>query len=93
MPGNKRPRKPRPAAPKGPPKSVRDYAKAYRCSHCRSRVNGVYEDGQGVWRMMIGHDGSCPVLRGTLSDAPDAVRAALTIGRPARLIGPRQGAE
>lgn len=85
MPGKKKPRKPKPA-PSGPPKAVKDYAKAYRCSHCRSRVDAVVCAAPGVYRMLIGHDESCPVLRGTLTDAHDAVRAALATGRSARVI-------
>lgn len=85
MPKKKKKRKAGPA-PSGPPKAVKDYAKAYRCSHCRSRVDGVYRDALGVYRMLIGHDESCPVLRGVLTDAHDAIRAAVATGRKARLI-------
>lgn len=79
MPRNKRPRKPKPA-PSGPPKSVRDFANAFECSHCRSEVDGLYRDPSGIWRMMICHDNTCPVLGGTLTDVPDAFRAAAAAG-------------
>jgi hypothetical protein len=80
MPGNKRPRKPKPANPIGPPKSIKEFARQYRCSHCHSHVDGIVKDPSGIWRMMICHSASCPVLRGTLTDVPDTLRAAVAAG-------------
>ncbi|GAA2657493.1 hypothetical protein GCM10010307_72290 [Streptomyces vastus] len=80
MPKKKKPRKPLPA-PKGPPKAIKDYARNYKCSHCNSRVNGVTRDPSGIYHMNVGHDDTCPVLRGALTDVPDAIRAALAAGR------------
>jgi hypothetical protein len=85
MPKKKNSRKPKPAS-SGPPKSVKDYARAYRCSHCRSRVDSVVCAAPGVYQMIIGHDESCPVLRGILTDAHDAVRAAVATGRSACVV-------
>lgn len=79
MPKRNRPRKPVPA-PSGPPKVLKEFARKYRCSHCRSSVDGIVKDPSGIWRMMIGHDGTCPVLRGTLTDLYDTVRAAVAAG-------------
>jgi hypothetical protein len=85
MPKKKRPRKPKPA-PIGPPKAIKDFADSYRCSHCRSNVDGIVKDPSGFYRLMVCHDYSCPVLRGTLTDMPDAVRAAVAVGNPAMVI-------
>lgn len=75
----KRPRKPKPAQ-NGPPKVIKDFAQSYKCSHCRSTVDGIVKDPSGFYRLMVRHDDSCPVLRGTLSDVPDAFRAAAATG-------------
>jgi hypothetical protein len=95
MPGNKKPRKPKPAKPSGPPRAIRDYVKRYECSHCNSSVDGLYRDPTtGIYQMLIGHDETCPVLRGTLTDAHDAIRAARATGRGAVVIAdPLSGGE
>jgi hypothetical protein len=85
MPGNKKPRKPRPA-PSGPPKSIIKFAQNYKCSHCRSRVAELTQDASGIYHVRVGHDGTCPVLRGVLSDVPDTVRAAIATGHVSRVI-------
>ncbi len=90
MPGNKRPRKPRPA-PSGPPKVIKDFAKSYECSHCHSRVTEIVKHPSGIYQVMVGHDESCPVLRGVLSDMPDTVRAAVATGRASRVMGDPNG--
>lgn len=91
MPKKNRPRKPKPA-PSGPPKSVKEFARQYRCSHCRSSVDGITKDPSGMWRMTVCHDASCPVLRGTLTDVPDTFRAAVATGGMTGVItGPLGG--
>lgn len=93
MPGNKRPRKPKPA-PQRPPKAIKEFADSYECSHCRSLVDGIVRDPSGFYRLMVRHDDSCPVLRGNLSDMHDAVRAAVATGRSAMVIAdPLSGGE
>jgi hypothetical protein len=67
-------------APSGPPKAIKKFAQQYRCSHCRSSVDGIVKDPFGIWHVMIGHDDTCPVLRGTLTDVHDAVRAGGVMG-------------
>lgn len=84
MPKKKKHRGSRPAPP-GPPRALKEYAANYRCSHCNSRVSGLSRDALGIYHLSISHDDSCPVLRGTLTDMPDAIRAATTTGRCARL--------
>lgn len=71
--------------PGAPPKAVKDYAKSYKCSHCRSHVAGVFRDARGLYHMSVSHDDTCPVLRGTLTDMHDAIRAAVAAGRATRL--------
>jgi hypothetical protein len=90
MPKKRRPRKP--AKPlSGPPKSIKDFAAQYKCSHCNSRVDGLTRDTTGIYHVAICHDDSCPVLRGTLTDIHDAIRAALAAGRIAGVIAPLGG--
>lgn len=48
-------------------------AAAYACGHCNSTTKLRTIDGIG--RVVVHHDDSCPVLAGTLSAAPDALRA------------------
>jgi hypothetical protein len=86
MPGNKKPRKPRPA-PSGPPKVIKDFAKNYVCGHCRSRVAEVAQDASGIYHVRVFHDNGCPVLSGALTDMPDMVRAAIATGHVATVIG------
>ncbi|QEU91375.1 hypothetical protein [Streptomyces kanamyceticus] len=57
-------------------------ASAYRCGHCRSRSLGVTVDQYGINHLNIGHDPSCPVLLGTVDDAPDVLRAAAAAEGP-----------
>ncbi len=91
MPKKKRPRKPT-KPPSGPQKAIRDFAAQYKCSHCNSRVDGLTRDATtGIYRVAICHDDSCPVLRGTLTDMHDAVRAALAAGQIAGVIAPLGG--
>jgi hypothetical protein len=90
MPKKKRPRKPA-KPPSGPPKAIKEFARSYVCSHCRSNVDGIVKDPSGIWRMMVGHNDSCPVLRGTITDMHDAIRAALAAGQVAGVIAPFGG--
>jgi hypothetical protein len=92
MPKKKRPRKPLPA-PSGPPKAIKEFARRYVCSHCRSLVDGITRDPSGIYRLMVRHDDSCPVLRGTLSDVPDTFRAAVAAGGATGVIAPFGGGE
>ncbi len=69
-----------------PPKAVRELAKNYKCSHCNSRVEGIFRDSRGMQHLHIAHDATCPVLRGTITDVHDAIRAAIAAGRVARVI-------
>jgi hypothetical protein len=90
MPGNPKPRKPKPT-PSGPPKAVKDFMESYECSHCNSRVDGLTRDTYGIYRVAVSHDDSCPVLRGTITDMHDAIRAALAAGQVAGVIAPFGG--
>lgn len=90
MPKKRRPRKPA-KPPSGPPKAITEFARKYVCSHCRSNVDGIVRDPSGIWRMMIAHDDSCPVLRGTITDMFDAVRAAAATGGIMGVMGPFGG--
>lgn len=74
--------------PSGPPKSVKDFARNYRCSHCNSQVASVIKTPAGAYQVNVSHDDSCPVLRGTLTDARDVVRAAIASGRIAAVLTP-----
>lgn len=53
-------------------------ADAYRCGHCHSAV-GWTQDDFGIGHINIAHDTSCPVLIGSVSPAPDMIRAAASI--------------
>jgi hypothetical protein len=61
-------------------------AAAYECGHCQSSVLGVSVDQHGFNRLHIGHDDSCPVLLGTVDDAPDVMRAAAAAGGPLLIL-------
>lgn len=87
MPKKRRPRKPA-KPPSGPPKAVKDFAAHYKCSHCNSRVDRLTRDASGIYHVAISHDDSCPVLRGTITDMHDAVRAAVVAGQGTRVMGP-----
>lgn len=52
------------------------YADAYRCGHCHSAVGWPPGEHRPLGTLRVMHDDSCPVLAGTVSDLPDAVRAA-----------------
>lgn len=69
-----------------PPKAVQELAENYKCSHCNSRVEGIFRDSRGMQHLHIAHDETCPVLRGTVTDMHDAIRAANATGRVARVI-------
>ncbi|MEB8341797.1 hypothetical protein OKJ99_30315 [Streptomyces endophyticus] len=43
-------------------------------------------DSHGFNRLHVGHDDSCPVLLGTVDDAPDVLRAAAAAGEPLLLL-------
>lgn len=90
MPGNKKPRKSRPA-PSGPPKVIKEFARNYECGHCRSHVTDIFRDVSGIYHVMVGHDDGCPVLSGVLTDVPDALRAAMATGRASRVVGDPNG--
>lgn len=93
MPKKRRPRKPA-KPPSGPPKAIKDFAAKYVCSHCNSRVDGLTRDPSGIYRVAVTHDSSCPVLRGTITDMHDAVRAAVATGGTTGVMGPfGEGAE
>jgi hypothetical protein len=49
-------------------------AAAYTCGHCTSDTSTRTND-RGIVHVVIHHDDGCPVLTGTLSSAPDALRA------------------
>ncbi|MCZ4606267.1 hypothetical protein O3S80_21420 [Streptomyces sp. Lzd4kr] len=53
---------------------VEKMADAYSCGHCHSAV-GWSVDEHGVGHVNVHHDTGCPVLGGTLPDAPDMLRA------------------
>lgn len=75
-----------------PPKSIKKYARSYRCSHCNSRVVSVDSpDGQNQFRINITHDASCPVLRGAITDVHDAIRAAISAGVSACVVADPTG--
>ncbi|MEU1117809.1 MULTISPECIES: hypothetical protein [unclassified Streptomyces] len=48
-------------------------AATYQCGHCNSTTE--HRTTNGVTSVAIHHDDGCPVLTGTLSAAPDALRA------------------
>lgn len=84
--GNRRKRKPDAVAQKA--------AAAYSCGHCHSRILGLTVDRHGFNRLRVGHSDSCPVLLGTVDDAPDVLRAAAVAGGPLLvLLGDFGGAE
>lgn len=62
------------------------FAEKYQCSHCNSRVEGIFLDSRGAQHLHVSHDATCPVLRGTVTDMHDAIRAAIATGRVARVI-------
>ncbi|WP_409059962.1 hypothetical protein [Streptomyces sp. SYP-A7185] len=43
-------------------------------------------DQFGINHLNVGHDPSCPVLRGTVDDAPDVLRAAAAAGGPILIV-------
>ncbi|MFF3872921.1 hypothetical protein [Streptomyces sp. NPDC001978] len=53
-------------------------AAAYQCGHCTSETS-TFTDDNGIEHIAVHHDDGCPVLTGTLSALPDALRAAGTI--------------
>ncbi|GAA3160083.1 hypothetical protein GCM10010451_04890 [Streptomyces virens] len=55
-------------------------ADAYQCGHCHSATGWAKFNNDDVGRVVIQHDDSCPVLAGTVSDLPDALRAAGATG-------------
>lgn len=59
-------------------KTVAETAAAYRCGHCHSET--TYRIADGFGRINIAHDDGCPVLAGTVSDLPDAMRAGQATG-------------
>jgi len=61
---------------KTPSERVTTLAATYRCGHCPSDPPVLRELAPGIYRMTVGHDESCPVLNGTVSDIPDVFRAA-----------------
>lgn len=60
--------------------ALMDMADAYRCGHCHSHVSTGYNTATGLDTVWAAHDDGCPVLLGTLSDVPDALRAANAVG-------------
>lgn len=46
----------------------------YRCGHCTSDTEARTDD-HGIVHVVVHHDDGCPVLTGTLSAAPDTLRA------------------
>ncbi|MEY2243197.1 hypothetical protein AB8A21_09675 [Streptomyces sp. BF23-18] len=54
--------------------SARLVAAAYECGHCTSEI-GTRTDDTGIVHLVVAHDDDCPVLNGTLSAVPDALRA------------------
>ncbi|MGW4974682.1 hypothetical protein [Streptomyces mirabilis] len=54
------------------------FAAAYECGHCTSEI-GIRTDDSGITHVVVRHDDDCPVLNGTLSAMPDALRALVGI--------------
>jgi len=52
-------------------------AAAYACGHCNSTTE--LRTINGTTHVAIHHDDGCPVLEGTLTAAPDALRAATAL--------------
>jgi hypothetical protein len=59
-----------------PPATVAVTARAYRCGHCNSTTGKPRQDRNGVWRLDIHHDNTCPVLSGAVPLASAGIRAA-----------------
>jgi hypothetical protein len=58
-----------------PPATVTATARAYQCGHCHADTGRPHQDRDGIWRVSIHHDETCPVRTGTVSAAPAAIRA------------------
>lgn len=77
-----------------PDAAAQKAAQAYSCGHCRSKSLGVTVDQFGINHLNIGHSDTCPVLLGSIDDAPDVLRAAAAAGGPLLvLLGDFGGAE
>ncbi|MEU6703880.1 hypothetical protein [Streptomyces wuyuanensis] len=59
----------------GPTALIAALAANYHCGHCDS-TSELGTDAYGLQRIRVAHDPGCPVLAGTLSAIPDAIRAA-----------------
>lgn len=59
----------------GPTSLMNALTANYQCGHCNSDTTAKVDDA-GTVHLLIHHDEGCPVLTGTLSAAPDVLRAA-----------------
>lgn len=78
-----------------PPREAAVYARAYRCGHCTGKGRLRRKpDRYGIWHIEVAHDGSCPILTGTVSVAGAGRRAmaamAKITGTTGLYIGPEE---
>ncbi|MFJ8464149.1 hypothetical protein [Streptomyces swartbergensis] len=64
------------------------YAASYSCGHCHSAPSWA-RGPNGIGHAIVRHDDTCPVLAGSLSDLPDALRAAEATHGIVVLVGDR----